>query len=65
MGKPVSQNPEKPTREVLTEQLGEDYLMKVKNQTELRKVKKEISELKKRLSVLQDRKTDLEESLKK
>src|SRR3972149_2467188 len=49
----------------ITEQLGEDYLMKVKNQTELRKVKKEISELKKRLSVLQDRKTDLEESLKK
>ena len=65
MGKPVSQNPEKPTREVLTEQLGEDYLVKVKNQTELRKVKKEISELKKRLSVLQHRKNDLEDLLKK
>jgi len=49
----------------ITEQLGEVYLMKVKNQTEFRKVKKEISELKERLSVLQDRKTDLEESLKK
>jgi len=49
----------------ITEQLGEDYLMKVKSQTELRKIKKEISELKKRLNVLQDRKTDLEGSLRK
>jgi hypothetical protein len=49
----------------ITEQLGKDYLMKVKSQTELRKIKKEISELKKKLNVLQNRKTDLEESLKK
>ena len=49
----------------ITDQFGEHYLMKVKNQTELRKVKKEISELKKRLSVLQHRKNDLEDLLKK
>ena len=49
----------------IAEQLGKGYLMKVKSQTELRKIKKEMSELKKRLNVLQDRKADLEESLKK
>jgi hypothetical protein len=49
----------------ITEELGEDYLMKVKVQTELRSVKKEISQLKKKLSDLQDRKAILEESLKK
>ena len=49
----------------IAEQLGKDYLLKVKGQTELRKIKKEMSELKKRLNVLQGRKTDLEESLKK
>lgn len=49
----------------IAEKLGKDYLMKVKSQTELRKIKKEVSELKKRLNVLQDRKADLEESLKK
>jgi hypothetical protein len=49
----------------ISEELGEDYLMKVKNQTELRKVKKEISDLKKKLNALQDRKSVLEKSLKK
>lgn len=49
----------------ITEKLGKDYLMKVKTQTELRSVKKEISELKKKLIPLQDRKVVLEESLKK
>ena len=49
----------------ITEELGEDYLVRVKAQTELRRIKKEISELKKKLNVLQNRKTDLEESLKK
>jgi septal ring factor EnvC (AmiA/AmiB activator) len=33
--------------------------------TELRKVKKEISDLKKKLNTLQDRKSALEQSLKK
>ena len=49
----------------ITEELGEDYLVKVKSQAELRRIKKEISELKKRLNVLHDRKTHLEKSLKK
>ncbi len=49
----------------ITEELGEDYLVRVKGQTELRRIKKEISELKKKLNVLQDRKTDLEGSLRK
>ena len=49
----------------ITDELGEDYLVRVKNQAELRRIKKEISDLKKKLNVLQDRKTDLEELLKK
>jgi hypothetical protein len=49
----------------ISEQLGKDYLIKVKSKTDLRKIKKEMSGLKKRLNELQDRKTDLEESLKK
>jgi hypothetical protein len=49
----------------ITEELGEDYLVRVKAQTELRRIKKEISELKKKLNVLQNRKTDLEEALRK
>ena len=49
----------------ITEELGEDYLVRVKAQTELRRIKKEISELKKKLNVLQNRKTHLEESLRK
>ena len=49
----------------ITEELGEEYLVRVKSQTELRRIKKEISDLKKKLNALQDRKDDLEESLKK
>ncbi len=49
----------------ISEELGEDYLVRAKAQTELRRIKKEISELTKRLTVLQNRKTDLEESLRK
>jgi hypothetical protein len=48
----------------IAKELGEDYLTKVRNQTELRKVKKEISALKKKLNALQDRKAVLEQSLK-
>lgn len=44
----------------IAEKLGEDYLLRVKNQTELRRVKKEISDLKKRLEGLQRRKNELE-----
>ena len=49
----------------ISEELGEDYFARVKSQTELRKIKKEISDLKKKLNVLQERKADLEELLKK
>jgi hypothetical protein len=49
----------------IAEELGEDYLLRVKNQTELRRVKKEISDLKKRLEGLQERKNELEASLGK
>ncbi len=45
------------------EELGEDYLRRVKNHTELRRVKKEISDLKKRLEGLQERQHELEASL--
>jgi hypothetical protein len=48
----------------ITEELGEDHLMRLKSQTELRKVKKEISGLKKKLNALQTRKAVLEELLK-
>lgn len=46
----------------ITEELGKQYLVRVKAQTELRKIKKEISDLKKRLYELESRKTILEHS---
>jgi hypothetical protein len=49
----------------ITEELGEDYLVRVKVQAELRKIRKEILDLKKKLNALQNRKADLEESLKR
>jgi len=49
----------------IADELGEDSLRRVKNQTELRRVKKEISDLKKRLEGLQERKNELEASLGK
>jgi len=49
----------------IAEQLGEAYLVKVKAQTELRRITKEISELQKTLNTLQNRKTELEDLLKK
>jgi hypothetical protein len=49
----------------IAEERGEDYLLRLKNQTELRRVKKEISDLKKRLEGLQQRKNELEASLGK
>jgi hypothetical protein len=47
----------------VAEEFGEDYLVRVKNQTELRRIKKEMSSLKKRLDELQERKNELEASL--
>lgn len=49
----------------IAKELGENYLLRLKNQTELRRVKKEISDLKKRLEGLQQRKNELEASLGK
>lgn len=51
--------------EYIAEELGPEYLAKAKNKTELRKVRKEISDIKKRLDELQIRKAELEASLKK
>ena len=48
----------------ISEQLGPDRLSNAKNQTELRKIKKEIADLKKQLTALQDRKAAIEESFK-
>jgi hypothetical protein len=45
-------------------ELGPDRLTSSKNQTELRKIKKEMADLKKRLDELQARKTELEEQKK-
>jgi hypothetical protein len=49
----------------IREKLGVAYLVKVKNQAELRRIKKEISDLKKKLKALECRKADIEKSLKK
>jgi hypothetical protein len=49
----------------IAKELGEGYLLRLKNQTELRRVKKEISDLKKRLEGRQQRKNELEASLGK
>ena len=47
----------------IAEDLGEDYLRKVKNQTALHRVNKEIADLKKKLAGLQEHKQELEASL--
>lgn len=49
----------------IIEELGKDYLAGVKAQTELRRLKKEISELKNKLNVLQNRKIAIEGLLRK
>jgi hypothetical protein len=46
--------------EYIADELGKEYLIKVKNELELRKIKKEISDIKKRLSLLQIRKLEIE-----
>jgi hypothetical protein len=49
----------------IAERLGEPYLVEVKAKTELRQVRKDISELQNKLSMLQIRKASLEKLLKK
>lgn len=48
----------------ITEELGEAYLVKVRNQAELRRIKKEISDLKEKLKTLEERKADIEGELR-
>ncbi len=47
----------------IVKELGKDYLLRVKAETELRKIKREIADLKKKLNELQNRKADLEHKL--
>jgi hypothetical protein len=49
----------------ITKELGAPYLSDMKNRTELRKIKKEITDLKKRLDVLQARKAEIEQGMGK
>ncbi|MBU4400707.1 MAG: hypothetical protein KKE86_15420 [Planctomycetes bacterium] len=49
----------------IAEELGADRLSSGKNQTELRNIKKEITDLKKMLAGLQDRRTELEKAMRK
>jgi hypothetical protein len=51
--------------EFIADRMGKKYLEKVKNEAELKMVKKEIAEFKKQLMVLEVRKAQLEGSLKK
>ena len=46
--------------EYIASELGPEYLAKVKNKSELRRIKKEISDTKRRLDELQIRKIELE-----
>lgn len=49
----------------IAEELGADRLSSGKNQTDLRKIKKEMANLKKRLNELQARRTQLEKQMRK
>ncbi|MGR3317333.1 MAG: hypothetical protein ACUZ8O_02475 [Candidatus Anammoxibacter sp.] len=49
----------------ITEKLGADRLSYSNNQTELRKIKSDMTKLKKRLNELQARRTEIEKQLKK
>ena len=49
----------------IVKELGRDYLTRLKNQTELRAIKKEMADLKKRLNVLETRKAVIEGTRKK
>lgn len=65
MGNPYLRVLRSQLEQYIAEEFGEDYLRRVKNQTELRRVKKEISDLKNRLGGLQERQKELEASLDK
>jgi len=46
----------------ILEELGDEYLSRIKNRTALQKIKKEISDLNKRLAVLNARKAEIEKA---
>jgi hypothetical protein len=58
-----SDNAIRQLEEFIVSELGPEYLEREKNKSELRKVRKEISDTKKRLDELQIRKIELEKSL--
>lgn len=49
----------------IAEKLGPDYLANKNTQRELRKVNKEIADLKNKLAILQEKKAEIEASIKK
>jgi hypothetical protein len=49
----------------IAEELGADRLRSGKNQTELRKIKKEMADLQERLDELQARRTEIEKAMRK
>lgn len=49
----------------IAEELGADCLSSGKNQTKLRKIKKEMADLKKRLDALQAQRTEIEKAIRK
>ena len=48
----------------ISDQLGNEYLMTVKNKAELRAIKKEMDDLGKRMDALQKRKAEIESTMK-
>ena len=60
MGKSISQFCRSQLEQYIAEELGADRLSSGKNQTELRKIKKEMADLQKRLNELQTRRTEIE-----
>jgi ubiquinone biosynthesis protein UbiJ len=48
----------------ITEELGSEYLVRKKSQTELRTISKEIAELRNKLAALEARKAELERAVK-
>jgi len=64
-GNPFLRVLRKQLEKYIVKELGEEYLIKVNSEFELRKIKKEITEITKRLNALQLRKTSLEKALNK
>jgi len=48
----------------ISDQLGNEYLMTVKNKDELRAIKKEMNDIMKRMDALQKRKAEIESTMK-